>query len=171
MSIAELKSTAAALVIALTLPGCGLMAPAASPGYAEFVAPGWQEADTILTLSLGPTLLRIAAQNVEDDPEVRTMLGNLEGVRIRIYALDDDTVAVTEKINEMGAALRDKHWEPVIQVRDEGETVHMLAKTVDGDIVGLVLMAIDDRELVMVNVMGSLQPDMLDTAMAALTVE
>ena len=53
------------VLLALALGGCGLTAPRSNPGFADLDSLGLADTDRVLTLSIGPALLRFAARHVE----------------------------------------------------------------------------------------------------------
>jgi hypothetical protein len=130
------------------------------------------DTDRVLSLSLGPTVLRFAASHVDDDPEVRDLLRSLDGIRVRIYEVTGDVSRVAGRMDRMSAKMQDDGWEPVMLVRDEGETVYMLLRTIDGRIHGMTVMVMDDQsEAVIVNLMGEIEPERFSDVMVALDVD
>ena len=120
-----------AVVLAGALAGCGVTAPRGSDGYADLDSLGVADTDRVLTLSIGPALLRFAAAHVEDDPETRELLRSLDGVRIRIYEIDGDAARVAQRMGGISRKLQAQGWEQVLLARSGGEEAHMLMKVVD----------------------------------------
>lgn len=171
--VAGQRATATvALAAALLLGGCGLTAPRGSPGFAELDSLGIADTDRVLTLSIGPALLRFAARHVEDDPETRALLESLDGVRIRIYEIDGDAGRVAARMSGMSHKLENLGWEPVMLVRKEREQAHMLIK-LDGERVsGMTVLVCDgDEEAVVINLMGDIRPQQFGGVMAALDAD
>ena len=161
-----------AIASALCLGACGLTAPRSSDGYADLDSLGIADTDRVLTLSIGPALLRFAANHVDDDPEVRALLRSLDGVRIRIYEIDGDAQRVLNRMDRMSRNLQGDGWEPVMLMRSEGEQVHMLLKIVDAEIRGMTVLVCDgESEAVIVNLMGEIQPEQFGDVMVALEVD
>lgn len=160
----------AVLGLVLALGGCGITAPHRNPGYADLDGLSWRDVDTRVSLSLGPAVLRLAASMVHDDPVARELLRNLDGVRVRVYEVDGDPAGIAADLNSMSAQLREVGWEAVILVREEGETTHVLMKLEGERIAGLTVLTSDSLEVVLVNVMGELRPDLFAQAMAAVDV-
>ena len=156
------------LALVLSLAGCGVTAPHRNPGYADLDGLSWRDADATMSLSFGPTVLRFAANMIDDDPVARELLRNLDGVRIKVYQVDGDPVAIASDLNHMSAQLREDGWEAVILVREAGETTHVLMKIDQQRIAGLAVLTSDSLEVVLVNVMGELRPDLFQEAMAAI---
>jgi hypothetical protein len=160
--------TLAFVVVALT--GCGLTAPHDSDGYADLESLDLNEVDITMMFSLGPSLLRLAALAVDDQPELQALLREVEGVRVRIYEINGDALAVAEEMDQMSLKLRDQNWEPVVRVVEEGSRTHVLMKGTADRISGLTVLTSDGLEAVVVNVIGDLEPEFFAQTLAALDV-
>lgn len=161
-----------AAVLAGALAGCGVTAPRGSDGYADLDSLGLADTDRVMTLSIGPALLRFAAAHVDDDPETRQLLRGLDGVRIRIYEIDGDAARVARRMDGMSRKLQANGWERVLLARSEGEEAHMLMKVVDRRICGMTVLVSDgESEAVVVNLMGDIQPRQFANVMTALDVD
>jgi len=156
------------LTLLLMFTGCGITASSRSEGYAELNGLSSADVDATTTLSFGPTLLSLAASFVEDDPHTRALLRDLEGVRVKIYQINGDPAVVASDLNAMSGELGTQGWEPVALVREKGKTTHVLVKVADTRIAGIAVMTSDGAEVVLVNVMGELRPEMFNETMAAL---
>jgi hypothetical protein len=159
------------LAMVLMLAGCGITAPRNNDGYANLDSPGMNETNRTMALSLGPTVLHFAARYMDDDPETQALLRSLEGVRIRIYEVSGDTDKIARNFENMGQKLGDDGWNPIMLVREEGELVQMYAKTGDDRILGLTIVSADDEEVVIVNVMGDIDPAQYTEVIVALDVD
>lgn len=162
----------ACLAATLALAGCGLTAPRSNDGFADLDSLGIADTDRVLTLSVGPALLRFAANHIEDDPEAEALLRSLDGVRIRIYEIDGDAGRVLARMGRMSDELQADGWEPVMLVRSEGEQAHMLLKVVDEQIRGMTVLVCDgESEAVVINLMGEIEPQQFGGVMVALDVD
>jgi hypothetical protein len=161
-----------AISLSVALSACGLTAPRSSEGFADLESLGTRDTDNVMTLSIGPALLRFAANHVDDDPEVRELLKGLDGVRIRIYEIDGDAGRVATRIDNMSRHLQDNGWEAVMLIREEDESTHMLLRTVDGQICGMTVLVSDgESEAVVINLMGEIQPQQFGDVMLALDTD
>lgn len=161
---------AAALAVLLT--ACGLTAPRSNEGFAKLDSLGISDTDRVMSLSIGPTLLRFAANHIDDEPETQELLRSLDGVRIRIYEIDGDASRVAGRMNNISSGLKEDGWEPVMTVRDEHEQVHMLLRMVDKQIRGMTVLVSDgESEAVIVNLMGNIKPEQFSDVMVALDVD
>ena len=155
----------------LMLASCGITAPRSNEGFANLASPGLSETDRTMAISLGRMPLRLAARFMDDDPETQALLRSLDGVRVRIYEVHGDEERIARNFERMGHKLNDDGWSPVMLVREEGELVQMYAKPSDGHIKGLTIVSADGDEVVVVNVMGDIDPMYYQDVMLALDVE
>jgi len=156
----------------VSLTACGITAPRGNAGVADLGSLGLADTDRVLTLSLGPALLRFAAGNLEDDPQTQELLRGLEGVRIRIYEIDGDASRVAYRMERMSGKLQEAGWEPVLLLRSDHEQAHMLLKMSDHEICGMTVLVSDgESEAVVINLMGEISPRQFSTAMVALDVD
>lgn len=164
------------LVLVLTLmaflvSSCGITASRSNEGYANLDSPGISDTNRTMSLSLGKTTLRFAARFLDDEPETQALLRSLDGVRIRIYEVTGDTNRITQNFEHMGSKLSNDGWQPVMLVREDGELVQMYSKSSNSGMHGLTIVSADDEEVVVVNVMGDIQPEHFGDVMVALDVD
>jgi hypothetical protein len=170
--IRKIVQTALAATLVLTVVGCGITAPSSNEGYADLDSLGMMDTDRVISLSIGPALLRFAANHVDDDPEVQELLRSLDGVRVRVYEVNGDAARVAGRMDRMSTKLQDDGWVPVMLVRQEDEQVHILMRTVDGQIKGMTVLVLDGAdEAVIVNLMGEIEPEKFSDVMVALDVD
>ena len=156
---------------ALFISACGITAPRNNDGYANLESLGVRDTDRVMTISIGPALMRFAARHIDDDPETRDLLHSLDGVRIRIYEIDGDASRVAQRIFSMSEHLQEDGWEPVLLVRERDEEVHMLLRMNDDQISGMIVLVSDgESEAVIVNLMGEIKPEQFGDVMVALDV-
>lgn len=165
------RIAALAAVLVLALAGCGITAPRWNDGFANLDSPGMADTDRVMSLSFGPAVLRFAAKFVDDDPEAKALLKTLDGVRVRIYEVTGDNARIARKFRKMGDRLDADGWDPVMLVREEHELVQMYAKAGKGGILGLTIFSADASEVVVVNIMGNIDPQYYGDVMVALNVD
>ena len=133
------------------------------PGYVDFAKFGLgsgEEATVEINLR-GPMLRLAAAATDDDDPELGAMLSGLEGIFVRTYELDDRSPSGFDKaIASISQHLQSSGWETIIKVREPDERAHIAIK-MDGDkIVGMTVVAIDEKDrdegVVFINIVGNL---------------
>lgn len=109
-------------------------------------------------------MLGFAARNANEGPETRAMLEAIDGVRVRVYRIDEDTRLswLRDHVNRSTERLEGERWKPAMRVVDEDTVLHVLIRKAEDDsILGLALVSVDEEELVFVNVMGRLSPEVL----------
>lgn len=158
------------ILAAFALSSCGITAARSNEGFANLDSPGMSETDRTMSLSLGPTTLRFAARFLDEDPETQALLRSLDGVRVRIYEVHGDNERIAQNFEHMGSKLSKDGWSPVMLVREEGELVQMYAKPSGGHIQGLTIVSADGDEVVVVNIMGDIDPAYYQDVMVALDV-
>jgi hypothetical protein len=159
------------LLAAFLLSSCAITAPRGNEGFANLDSPGIADTDRTMTLSLGRTTLRFAARFLDDEPETQALLRSLDGVRIRIYEVTGDTGRIAHRFERMGARLSRDGWQPVMLVHDDDELVQMYAKSSGKGMCGLTIVSADDDEVVVVNIMGDIEPEQFGDVMVALNVD
>ncbi|MDX2418359.1 MAG: DUF4252 domain-containing protein [Xanthomonadales bacterium] len=162
------------LVLTLTaflISSCGITASRSNDGYANLDSPGISDTNRTMSLSLGKTTLRFAARFLDDEPETQALLRSLDGVRVRIYEVTGDTNRIAQNFEHMGSKLSDDGWQPIMLMREEGELVQMFSKSSSSGMHGLTIVSADDEEVVVVNVMGDIQPEHFGDVMVALDVD
>ncbi len=114
----------------------------------------------------GPLLQSVAgfvAQDKQDAAELKTLLGNLQGVYVHTYEFDTDNAYPREDIDALRAHLGKGRWGRIVQSfdRDAGENTEIYLKnlTSSGDISGLLILATSKRELTVVHIVGKLKPE------------
>ena len=159
------------LIACLYLSGCGFTAPSRDAGYADVDSLDWRQTDQTLALSFGPAVLSMAAALVEDDPKTQRILRSLDGVRVKIYDVEPgEAEAVIQDMSAMQQSLLAQAWEPVVLVKEPGESTYLLVKMEGEEIRGITVLNTDGVEAVFVNIMGDLQPEMFTQTVAALNV-
>lgn len=162
-----------AAALLLSVAACGITAPRSNEGYADLESLGMFDTDRVISLSIGPTLLRFAANHIDDDePEVRDLLRSLDGIRIRVYEVDGDAERVAGRMQRMSTRLQEDGWEPVMLIRQSDEQAHMLLRMEGDQICGMTVLLLDgEDEAVVINLMGEIQPQQFSDVMVALEVD
>ncbi len=162
---------AAVLTLALNVSGCGLLAPRGHDGFANLDAPGTADTRRVVSLSVGPAVLHLAARFMDDEPETQLLLRSLAGVRVRAFEITGDERRVVRNLGRMGDRLSDDGWAPVMLVNEDGEWARMFAKSSGNDVHGLIVISAEEDEVVVINVMGDIRPAQFRGVMRALDVE
>ena len=155
------KIVPVAVLVVLT-SACGFTASSRNPGYVSFDEAHYSDLRRDTSISIGPALLTVAARHVDDDPKAKVLLAALDGVRVKVYHIDEkaDLAQLVGHINALANSMDDR-WQRIVRVQEDDATTHVLIKHSNEAILGLAILAVDGEELVFVNVMGELTPAML----------
>jgi Domain of unknown function (DUF4252) len=115
-------------------------------------------------VTLDGPLLRLAARFLDGDREqrvAREMIHRLEGIYVKSYQFDSDgayDAAVLDKVRgQLGGS-----WKRLVMVKERhGDHVEIHANMRGEDVIGLVVLAAEPRELTIVNLVGPIDIDKL----------
>ena len=141
------------------------------PGYfpldeLQFLSPD----DLSVEINLRGAMLRLIGKvAADDDPEFAQVMNNLEAIRVQIAPLDRLQADDVRKGLDTGVAmLENKGWYRMVMTREEGEEVHIYGRERDGDLQGLTVLAMEDDEVIILNLVGRIDPDQLGSLMTGL---
>ena len=141
------------------------------PGYfpleeLQFLSP---EALSVEINLRGAMLRLIAKVTGDDDPEFAGIMNDLEAIRVQIAPVDRLQAEDIRKGLDTGVAmLENRGWYRMVLTRDEGEEVHIYGRERNGDLQGLTVLAMEDDEVIVLNLVGSIDPDQLGNLMTGL---
>lgn len=140
-------------------------------GYYPVEELGLLDPDTLqVDINLEGTTLQIAAGAMQDqDPQLRELVSNLTRVRVQVgSAGGHDAGLVSQRIDDAVAQLDAKGWARIVSVEDGGEKVYVYSIDAGGGtIAGLTaLVNAGDEEIVVANIVGSIDPVLLGSAMS-----
>ena len=141
------------------------------PGYfpleeLQFLSPE----DLSVEINLRGAMLRLIAKVTgDDDPEYAGIMNHLEAIRVQIAPVDRLQAEDIRKGLDTGVAmLENRGWFRMVLTRDEVEEVHIYGRERDGDLQGLTVLAMEDDEVIVLNLVGSIDPDQLGNLMTGL---
>lgn len=169
----------ACVPVALALTGCGFTGNLRmDPGFASFRMPATlRDTERETAVSLGPVPLRLATMISrpifkDDDPWITETLSTIRAVRVYTYAIDGDFRNVERHVATTRAELLADGWHSVTAVREDGGLVAALVRHHEPHVVrGVAVLYQDEHELVLVNVIGSMQPESFGVVMARLDID
>jgi len=133
------------------------------PGFVDFRAmdiSGGQEPK--VEVNLKGSLLGLAARLAsEEEPELSSTLMSLDAIHVEVYDTQNRKAdSYVTQLAETAKGLEKKGWETIVKVRDEGEHAYIAVKEDGNNIVGLVVLAADEKdEIVLVNIVGNINLD------------
>jgi hypothetical protein len=135
------------------------------PGYVSFGELSQVYGEPKVMINLGGSILRFVGAAAKNEPEVAGIMKNLKGVRINVYNIDGNPGAALEQVKSVKGMLTSGHWEPIVQVNEDGEQAQIFDKMVGDTMEGLTVMAVNADEAVFINSSGQLDPSPLSSVM------
>jgi len=113
----------------------------------------------------GPTL-KMATKFLENDPETKGLITNLKGIFVKVFEFDQPGAYSKEDVEAIKAQLQPPAWSRMVGVqskRDGDVGVYVMNESGTGNILGLAILVADTKELVVVNLVGSIDIEKLST--------
>ena len=121
-----------------------------------------------VTVSLDGSLLRLGSKFLpDDDPDsakAKKVVEGLSAIYVRSFEFDKDNAFSTKDYEAIQKQLEAPGWSCIVSVRSKkaaGSDADICLFQKDGKIGGLAILAVDPREITVVNIIGSITPDQL----------
>lgn len=146
---------------------------AQAQGYFDFGQVPGLSREPKVQIDLNPAMLgfvREAARVAE--PDAAAAIDGLQGVRVRVYEIEDDAQPVLAFIDEASARLEAEGWQRMVYVQDQRSRVRVYVSFEDTRMSGMTVMVAEEGggEAVFINLLGELDPTKIGQAAAALGV-
>jgi hypothetical protein len=151
------------LLAALTAAGYGQGAQLNFDGLKHLEA----KADEVVDVTLDGDSLRFASAflSKQDSEEVavRKLVQSLKGIYVRAYTFAEDGQFTDQDLASIRSQLRAPEWSRLVNVRSrkDGEHVEVFMLGKGDAIEGMAVIAFEDRELVVVNIVGPIDMETL----------
>jgi hypothetical protein len=149
----------ASLVILLALPAAAqdIKLPASLDRLAS-------KASHSVDINLDMTMLRLAAQWLSgkdpDEARVKKLVGTLKGITVKSFEFDSRGEYNPADLDEFRAQFRSPGWTRIVGVKSRnGENSDIYLKSENGQISGLVVVVAEPRELTIVSILGTINPE------------
>jgi len=142
------------------------------PGYVEFGDLSAAYGEPKITINLGGTMLNfVGMMSSAESPETSELISKLKGIRVQMYAMEENADAAKKQFGEVKGNLKSSGWEPIVQINEEDEQVLIYMKMDGGNMEGMTVMVVDEEEVVFVNIIGQLNPAELGKVMESLDMD
>jgi hypothetical protein len=148
------------MVLLLPLAAQELKLPASFDKLAE-------KASEVVDVTMDSSMLQLASRFLSDkDPDearVKKLVSGLKGLYVKSFEFDRRGEYEDSDVESVRIQLRAPGWSRVVGVRSkkDGENVELFLKTDQGQISGLAILATEPRELTIVNIVGSINPEQI----------
>lgn len=143
------------------------------PGYVDFGNLDAIYGEPRVMINIGGPMMKLlaAAAAASEDKQTAAMMQDLEGVRVNIYDTAGNTEPARAQMLDAKAALEANDWQPIVQVKQEGEDVQMFTR-LDGEVMqGMAIMVVNAEEAVFLNILGNIDPAQVGKVMKQLNVD
>lgn len=159
-----------------TLLATPLMAGDNTAGLVDFgsLTPS-KSGSEFVEVNINDNIISMAARLTEGtEPDVSVLLKGLKRIRVNVIGLAEDNRAdVIARMKQIQSELEGKQWERIVSVQQDKEDVKVFIKIQGSEAVeGLAILILsDDKEAVLVNIVGSIRPEQLATIGARFDIE
>jgi Domain of unknown function (DUF4252) len=125
------------------------------------------KATEVVDVTLDANLLQLASRFLSDkdadDAKVKKLIGGLKGIYVRSFEFEKAGEYLDSDVEPLRAQLRSPAWSRIVGVRSQksGENSEVYVKTENGKIGGLAILATEPKELTIVSIEGTIDPDQL----------
>ena len=126
-----------------------------------------QKAEESVSVTMDKSMLKLAGKFLKDDDdeaEVRRLLSGLDGIYVRSFEFGKDGEYSKADVEAVRSQLQGPAWGRIVGVRSkrrDGDVDVYFKDAGNGQIGGIVVIAAEPRELTIVNISGTLDPDKL----------
>jgi Domain of unknown function (DUF4252) len=125
------------------------------------------KASEVVDVTLDSNLLQLASRFLSDkdadDAKVKKLIVGLKGIYVRSFEFEKAGEYQDSDVEPVRAQLRNPTWSRIVGVRSQkaGQNAEVYIKTENGKIGGLVVLSTEPKELTIVSIEGSIDPDQL----------
>jgi hypothetical protein len=135
------------------------------PGYVNFDAerPVGSKTPSIEIFIRKPLLQMVSAIVGKEEPELGKLLRKLKLIQVRVFqdVADYDRASALKNAASIARSLAKKGWEKMVAIREKDQAVDILLKMQKDSIAGLAVLVVEADQVVLVNIVGELDPALL----------
>jgi hypothetical protein len=158
------------MIIKIALITCMALAPLGAqelklPANLDRLA---DKASEVVDVTMDANLLQLASRFLSDknadDAQVKKLIGGLKGIYVRSFEFEKAGEYQDSDVEPLRAQLHAPAWSRIVGVRSRKskENSEVYLKTENGKIGGLAILVTDPKELTIVSIEGSIDPDQLN---------
>jgi hypothetical protein len=120
-----------------------------------------------VTITLDGSLLQLGAKFLDngdpDSAKVKSLVQGLSGLYLRSFEFDKENAFSSKDYEDIQKQLEAPGWSCIVSVRNkrDGENADICLFQKDGKIGGLALVAVEPKQLTVINIIGTIQPEQL----------
>jgi len=124
-----------------------------------------RKASDTVEVNLSEPMLRMAMGFLSDSDakqaDVKKLVGGLKGIFVRSFTFDKEGQYSTADVESLRAQLKSAGWQSLVDVHSSktgGDNAGIYMRTDGQRMTGLVILAMEPKELTVVNIAGSIDP-------------
>jgi hypothetical protein len=125
------------------------------------------KASEVVDVTMDANLLQLASRFLSDkdadDAKVKKLIAGLKGIYVRSFEFEKAGEYQDSDVEPIRAQLHTPAWSRIVGVRSQksGDNAEVYIKTENGKIGGLAILATEPKELTIVSIEGTIDPDQL----------
>lgn len=126
------------------------------------------KASEVVDVTMDANLLQLASRFLsdknKDDAQVKKLIGGLKGIYVRSFEFEKTGEYQDSDVEPLRTQLRAPAWSRIVGVRSRksGENSEVYLRTEGSKIGGLAILVTEPKELTIVSIEGSIDPDQLN---------
>jgi len=126
------------------------------------------KATEVVDVTMDANLLQLASRFLSDkdpdDAHVKKIVGGLKGIYVRSFEFEKPGEYQESDIDSVRTQLHTPAWSRIVGVRSlkSGENSEVYLKTENGKIGGLAILVTEPKQLTIVSIEGTIDPDQLN---------
>jgi Domain of unknown function (DUF4252) len=125
------------------------------------------KASEVVDVTMDANLLQLAARFLSDkdadEAQVKKLVGGLKGIYVRSFEFEKAGEYQNSDVEPVRAQLHSPAWSRIVGVRSlkAGDNSEVFIKTENGKIGGLAILVTEPKQLTIVSIEGTIDPDQL----------
>jgi hypothetical protein len=125
------------------------------------------KADEVVDVTLDQNMLNMASRFLsdknQDEASAKKVIAGLKGIYVRSYTFSQEGVYSQADVEALRSQLRGPEWSCIVKVRSmkNHDNADVCLITKDGKIAGLAVIATEPKELTIVSINGTIDPDQI----------
>jgi Domain of unknown function (DUF4252) len=126
------------------------------------------KATEVVDVTMDSNLLQLAGRFLSDknadDAQVKKLIGGLKGIYVRSFEFEKAGEYQESDVEPLRAQLHTPAWSRIVGVRSQkaGDNSEVFVKTENGKIGGLAILVTAPKQLTVVSIEGTIDPDQLN---------
>jgi len=126
------------------------------------------KATEVVDVTMDANLLQLAGRFLSDknadDAQVKKLIGGLKGIYVRSFEFEKTGEYQESDVEPLRAQLHTPAWSRIVGVRSQkaGDNSEVFVKTENGKIGGLAILVTAPKQLTVVSIEGTIDPDQLN---------